>query len=164
MLLSDQPFPIFTPQCYPIIIHCESTHYLPFNFLPTQLNDSLVEQRTSPTLHFFHQILIAMLSLKRHNLSLHSTNDSIIALFSHITIHQYNLHKFFSRFLYSLPFRIHQIPFIPNTIVSNPNSITPPLIQTNTQQVLNRNVNGRRIAALLLHLLHTRIQHQIGLR
>ena len=44
VLLSTQPLPILTPQCFPLFIYCESTYFNSIYFFPTQLNDSLIEQ------------------------------------------------------------------------------------------------------------------------
>ena len=88
-LLFTQFLPIFTPQCFSLLIHCESTCLHPLHLIPTQLKDSLMEQRTSPTPHFSHQILIGMLSLIRHNLNSLTIHNPLLNSLSNVSIHQY---------------------------------------------------------------------------
>ena len=88
-LLFTQLLPIFTPHYLSLLIQCESTCFHSLHLIPTQLKDSLMEQRTSPTPHFSHQILIGMLSLIRYNLNSLTIHNPLLNSLSNVYLHQY---------------------------------------------------------------------------
>ena len=86
LLLIPQRSPILPNHRLSLFIQRKSTHINSIHFFPTQFQNSLVKQRTSPTLLFSHQILITMLSLKRHNLNLLTMNPFLLTMLSDVPL------------------------------------------------------------------------------
>ena len=110
----------------PFLSHLDIGHLNHFYYLSllssnkhptTQFLNSLVEQRTSSTLRFSHQILIAMLYLVCCNINILTIHSLPFIPLSNVFIHQYTFHQFFSWFLYTSQSQFHQIPFIANSFL-----------------------------------------------
>ena len=69
-----------------MLIHDEIFLSNPVILFPTQLDDSLVEQRTSSALHFPEEKFIAMLSLKGCNLNRLTINRLLLISLNNVSI------------------------------------------------------------------------------
>ena len=84
-----QRAPLLLIQHPSLFVQRKLVDHLSVHFLPAQLQNTLAEQTTSPTLHFSHQLLIAMFSLIGDDFNLLAVDRLLHRVFDEVILHHY---------------------------------------------------------------------------